>query len=98
MLDHIPNREALGAADNLEAFTPDRMAEGGFRRLTAEDTQAIREGVALDRLARALGEAITTKRPDVRLDGLVAVYPFGEAPLDLRKLAANWLAQGTYHV
>ena len=71
---------------------------GGITWLDDTDTQAIREGVALDRLARALGEAIVTTRPDVRLDGLVAVYPFGEAPLDLRKLAASWLAQGTYHV
>ena len=77
MLEHVHNRQVLDSADNLEAFTP----------LTSDDIQAVREGVAVDRLARAIGEAVTTIRPDVKVDGYVARYPFGEAPLDLRVMA-----------
>ena len=43
MLDHIPNREALGAADNLEAFTP-----------PARTTP--KEAIALELAERNLGE------------------------------------------
>lgn len=97
-MDHIANKEVLGVFEPLEAFVPDRMTSTGFRRLSDADVQAVREGVALDRLAKALGEAIAAVRPDVKVDGHVATYPYGEDPLDLRITAQRMLAAFTYQV
>ena len=93
---HIPNREALGAADHLEAFTPPDSMKAWA--LTDDEISAIRRDVEIGRVAGAIGRAITTLRPDVQVDGYFARYPNGEADLDLRALARRMIDIGTYHV
>ena len=94
---HIPNREALGAADNLEAFTPDRMVRSGLRKLTDEEVAEFRNELAIVRMVKALKEALADIRPDVRVEGNIAHYP-NEAPQDLREIAKRTISLVTYHV